>query len=75
MAALNTQGLLARALNQYADSAHAHEAALPLARAAADRSGAAMALLGLAYAAMFTGDAMRVGRPGRGEPGRGPEIQ
>ena len=58
-AALNTQGLLARALNRYADSAHAHEAALPVARAAADRGGTATALLGLAYAAMFTGDAMR----------------
>ena len=58
-AALNTQGLLARALNRYADSAHAHQAALPLARAAADRGGAATALLGLAYAAMFTGDAIR----------------
>jgi predicted ATPase/transcriptional regulator with XRE-family HTH domain len=58
-AALNTQGLLARALNRYADSAHAHEAALPLARAAADRGGTATALLGLAYAAMFTGDATR----------------
>jgi predicted ATPase/transcriptional regulator with XRE-family HTH domain len=58
-AALNTAGLLARALNRYADSAHAHEAALPLARAAADRGGTATALLGLAYAAMFTGDALR----------------
>ncbi len=58
-AALNTQGLLARAQNRYADSAQAHQAALPLARAAADRSGAAAALLGLAYAAMFTGDATR----------------
>jgi len=58
-AALNTQGLLARALNRYADSAQAHEAALPLARAAADPGGTATALLGLAYAAMFTGDAMR----------------
>jgi predicted ATPase len=60
-AALNTQGLLARGLNQYADAAHAHEAALPLARAAADRGAAATALLGLAYAAMFTGNAMRAG--------------
>ncbi len=57
--ALNTRGLLARALNQYADSAQAHEAALPLARAAADPSAVATALLGLAYAAMFTGDAPR----------------
>ena len=60
-AALNTAGLLARALNRYADSAHAHQAALPLARAAADRGGTATALLGLAYAAMFTGDAIRAG--------------
>ena len=60
VAALNTRGLLARGLNQYADSLQAHEAALPLARAAADHTGAAIALLGLAYAAMFTGDAPRV---------------
>ena len=60
VAALNTRGLLARGLNQYADSVQAHEAALPLARAAADHTGAAIALLGLAYAAMFTGDAPRV---------------
>jgi len=58
---LNTRGLLARGLNQYADSIAAHEAALPLARAATDHTGAATALLGLAYAAMFTGDARRVG--------------
>jgi predicted ATPase/transcriptional regulator with XRE-family HTH domain len=58
-AALNTAGLLARALNRYADSAQAHQAALPLARAAADQGGTATALLGLAYAAMFTGDALR----------------
>ncbi len=57
--ALNTQGLLARAQNQYADAAHAHRDALPLARAVADRSGAATALLGQAYVAMFTGEAMR----------------
>ena len=60
-AALNTAGLLARALNRYADSAHAHQTALRLARAAADRGGTATALLGLAYAAMFTGDAIRAG--------------
>ncbi len=58
-AALNTRGLLARAMNHYADSVEAHEAALPLARAAADPSAVATALLGLAYAAMFTGDAPR----------------
>ncbi len=57
--ALNTRGLLARAMNHYADSAQAHEAALPLARAAADPGAVATALLGLAYAAMFTGDAPR----------------
>ena len=60
VAVLNTGGLLARGLNQYAEAAQAHEAALPLARAAADHTGAALALLGLAYAAMFTGDAPRV---------------
>ncbi len=59
--ALNTRGLLARAMNHYADSVQAHEAALPLARAAADPSAVATALLGLAYAAMFTGDAPRAG--------------
>jgi predicted ATPase len=58
-AALNTRGLLARAMNHYADSLQAHEAALPLARAAADPGAVATALLGLAYAAMFTGDAPR----------------
>ena len=58
-AALNTRGLLARAMNHYADSVQAHEAALPLARAAADPGAGATALLGLAYAAMFTGDAPR----------------
>jgi predicted ATPase/transcriptional regulator with XRE-family HTH domain len=61
VAVLNTKGLLARGLNQYADSVQAHEAALPLARESADHTGAATALLGLAYAAMFTGDAPRVG--------------
>jgi tetratricopeptide (TPR) repeat protein len=61
VAVLNTRGLLARGLNQYAEAAQAHEAALPLARAATDHTGAATALLGLAYAAMFTGDAPRVG--------------
>ena len=58
-AVLNTQGTLARGLDQYTESGQAHEAALPLARAAGDRGGAAAALLGLAYVAMFTGDAMR----------------
>jgi tetratricopeptide (TPR) repeat protein len=58
-AVLNIQGLLARAQNRYADSEQAHQGALRLARAAADRSGVATALLGLAYAAMFTGDAPR----------------
>ena len=61
-AALNTRGLLARAMNRYADSVQAHEAALPLARAAADPGAVATALLGLAYAAMFTGDAPRASR-------------
>jgi tetratricopeptide (TPR) repeat protein len=58
-AALNTQGLLARAQDRYADSARHHQAALEQARAAAARAGEAVALLGLAYAAMFTGDAPR----------------
>jgi predicted ATPase/transcriptional regulator with XRE-family HTH domain len=58
-AALNTQGLLARAQDQYADSARSHRAALEQARADADRAGEAVALLGLGYAAMFTGDAPR----------------
>ena len=60
-AALNTQGLLARAQDRYADSARDHQAALEQARAAADRAGEAVALLGLAYAAMFTGDAPAAG--------------
>ena len=62
-------------MNHYADSVQAHEAALPLARAAADPGAAATALLGLAYAAMFTGDAPRAAAsprkawPRRGNPG------
>jgi predicted ATPase/class 3 adenylate cyclase len=58
-ATLNTQGLLARAQDRYADSARDHQAALEQARAGADRAGEAAALLGLAYAAMFTGDGPR----------------
>jgi predicted ATPase/transcriptional regulator with XRE-family HTH domain len=58
-AALNAQGLLARAQDRYADSARSHRAALEQARAAADRAGEAVALLGVGYAAMFTGDAPR----------------
>ena len=60
-AALSTRGLLARAQDRYADSARDHQAALEQARAAADRAGEAVALLGLAYAAMFTGDGPRAG--------------
>jgi tetratricopeptide (TPR) repeat protein len=55
-AARNTEGMLARAQDRYADAARAHEAALPLARAAGQRGEEAIALLGLAYAAMFTGN-------------------
>jgi len=58
-AALNTQGLLARVQDRYADSERAHQAALEQVRASADRAGEAVALLGLAYAAMFTGDGPR----------------
>ena len=58
-AAFNTRGMLARAQDRYADSARDHQAALEQARAAADRAGEAVALLGLGYAAMFTGDAPR----------------
>ena len=58
-AALNTRGMLARAQDRYADSARDHQAALEQARAAADRAGEAVALLGLAYAVMFTGDGLR----------------
>ena len=57
--ALNIQGLLARRLNHYAESARAYQAALPLAQAAGDHGGAAAALLGLAHAALFTGNAER----------------
>ena len=58
-ATLNTQGLLARVQDRYADSARDYQAALEQAREAADRGGEATALLGLAYAAMFTGDGPR----------------
>ncbi len=57
VAALNAQGLLAREQDRYADSRRDHEEALLLARAAQDRRGETEALLGLAYAAMFSGDA------------------
>jgi predicted ATPase len=60
-AALNTRGMLARAQDRYADSARDHQAALEQARVAADRAGEAVALLGLAFAAMFTGDGSRAG--------------
>ena len=60
-AALNTRGMLARAQDRYADSARDHQAALEQARAAADRASEAVALLGLAFAAMFTGDGPRAG--------------
>ena len=60
-AVLNMQGLLARAQNRYAASAQAYQAALPPARSAGHRGEEATALLGLAYAAMFTGDAARAG--------------
>ena len=59
--ALNTRGMLARAQDRYADSARDHQAALEQARGAADRAGEAVALLGLAFAAMFTGDGPRAG--------------
>ena len=57
--ALNTQGLLARGQDRYADSVRDHQAALEQARAATDRAGQAVALLGLAYGAMFAGDGPR----------------
>jgi predicted ATPase/transcriptional regulator with XRE-family HTH domain len=56
-AALNTQGLLARGRDRFADAARAHQKALTQARSAGHRGEEATALLGLAYAAMFTGDA------------------
>jgi predicted ATPase/transcriptional regulator with XRE-family HTH domain len=56
-AVLNIRGLLARSQNRYADSASDHAAALEAAQAAGSRSEEASALLGLAYAALFTGDA------------------
>ena len=55
-AVLNTQGMLARAQDRYADSKREYQAALEQARAAADPAGQAVALLGLGYAAMFTGE-------------------
>lgn len=63
-AALTTQGLARRLQNRYAASAEAYEAyeaALPPARTAGHRGEEAAALLGLAYVAMFTGDAARAG--------------
>ena len=45
--------------DRYADSARDYQAALEQAREAADQGGEATALLGLAYAAMFTGDGPR----------------
>jgi predicted ATPase/transcriptional regulator with XRE-family HTH domain/TolA-binding protein len=59
VAALNVQGLLARQQDRYADSVHDHQQALSLAQPAQDRAGEAIALLGLAHAAMFTGDAAK----------------
>ncbi len=56
-AAFTTQGLARRLQNRYAASAEAYEAALPQARAAGHHGEEAGALLGLAYVAMFTGDA------------------
>jgi len=58
---LNTRGLLARAQDRYAASAQAYAEALDPARSAGHRGEEAAALLGLAYAAMFTGDAARAG--------------
>ena len=60
-AALNTRGLLARAQDRYADSARDHQAALAAGTGGGRPGGKATALLGLAYAAMFTGDALRAG--------------
>jgi tetratricopeptide (TPR) repeat protein len=56
VAALNVRGYLARGLDRYAESFRDHDEARALAHAAHDKSGEADALLGLAYAAMFTGD-------------------
>ena len=61
-AALNTQGMLARAQDRYADSKRDHQAALERARAAGEPAGEAVALLGLGYAAIFTGDAPEAAR-------------
>ncbi len=57
VAALNVQGLLAGEEARYSDSARHYRQALSLARAAEARRGEAVALLGLAYEAMVTGDA------------------
>ena len=57
VAALNVLGLLAREQYHYADSVRGHEEARSVAQAAGARRGEAVALLGLAFAAMFTGDA------------------
>jgi predicted ATPase/transcriptional regulator with XRE-family HTH domain len=59
VAALNAQGLLARARGRYAEAARHHEEAHALAAALGDRVGVASALNGLASAAAFTGDTAR----------------
>jgi tetratricopeptide (TPR) repeat protein len=61
IACLNTQGLLAREQDRYAESADSYNAALALARSATDRTGETIALLGAAYAAMFSGHADAAG--------------
>ncbi|HSK96732.1 MAG TPA: tetratricopeptide repeat protein [Euzebyales bacterium] len=57
--ALNVRGHLARQRDRYADSIRDHDEARSLAQASGDRAGEAEALLGLASAAMFTGDGDR----------------
>lgn len=59
VASLNAQALLAREQDRYDDAERSHRQALDIARDAGDRAGEADALIGLAYAAMFTGNPVR----------------
>jgi predicted ATPase/DNA-binding XRE family transcriptional regulator len=59
VAALNVRGHLARQRDRYADSIRDHDEARALAHAHHDQAGEAEALLGLAEAAMITGDPRR----------------
>lgn len=61
VASLNAKALLAREQDRYRDAQRSNEQALEIARDTGDRVGETDALLGLASAAMFTGDPVRSG--------------